>query len=438
MSRRVMFVDDEPHLLAGLRRGLRMKRRDWELFFAGGGEEALAMLADAPVDIVVSDMRMPGMDGGQLLAAVRARYPATARMILSGHADRASIISAVGPTQQYLAKPCDIDVLVAAIERVLAVRELVTDESLRDLLGGVESLPKPPQVYDEMMAISADPDCSLGDVVEVIERDLSTSAEVLRLVNSSFFGLPVKVESVARAVSLLGLETIQGLAVAGAVFRTGGTPPPGLDAGRMCREGLQIGMFCKRFAIAESWPRDAANDAFFAGLLHRVALPLVARAHLGQWSKVRAAASADPWQACETEMEHFGASGTRATAYLLGLWGFSETVVAAIADQPATLTDLTATPAAQLLTLARWRAMAPSAPLPDTPVEDGYLTRERLDRWRSICEEGLDGEEDEEEEDEEEDDAEQEDPQTPQVPAQRGASPVHVPDPHPQHPQSAR
>jgi HD-like signal output (HDOD) protein/CheY-like chemotaxis protein len=380
-----MFVDDEPHLLAGLRRGLHLRRRDWELFFAEGGEEALAMLGENPVDIVVSDMRMPGMDGGKLLAAVRERYPATARMILSGQADRASIISALGPTQQYLAKPCDIEVLVTAIERVLSVRELVTDDTLRDLLGGVESLPKPPQVYDDMMAISADPDCSLSDVADVIERDLGTSTEVLRLVNSSFFGLPVKVESVARAITLLGLETIQGLAVAGAVFGRGGTPPPGLDSRTMCREGLHVGMLCKRFAIAEGWPRDAVNDAFFAGLLHRVALPVVARAQPAAWSQVRITGARDPWQAAELETEHFGASSTRATAYLLGLWGFSETVVAAIADQPATLTDLTATPAAQLLTLARWHGMAPTTPLPEEPVTDGYLTPERLHHWRVIC-----------------------------------------------------
>lgn len=394
MTRRVLFVDDEPHLLAGLRRGLRLRRRDWELHFAGGGEEALGTLAETPVDIVVSDMRMPGMDGGQLLAAVRDRYPATARMILSGHADRQSIISAVGPTQQYLAKPVEIDVLVAAVERVLAVRELVTDTGLRDLLGGVESLPKPPQVYDEMMAISSDPDSDLEDVVQVIEKDLGTSAEVLRLVNSSFFGLPVRVESVARAVTLLGLETIQGLAVAGAVFGQGGTPPPGLDPRQLCREGLQIGMLCKRYAVAEGWPGDTVNDAFFAGLLHRVALPVLAVAQPQAWQQLRGNRSADPWELAGIEAEVFGASVTRATAYLLGLWGFSETVVAAIADQPAVLSDLTATPAAQLLTLARWRAMNPNAPLPDEPVDQGYLTRERLDRWRDVCEQAPDGEQD--------------------------------------------
>jgi len=138
--RRVLFVDDEPHILSGLRRMLRGKT-DWELTFADSAEQALAQLATLPVDVVVSDMRMPGMDGGELLSHVRRLYPSTARLILSGHADREDIIAAVGPTQQFLSKPCDADTLVHAINRVLAVRDLVPDERLREILGDVEALP---------------------------------------------------------------------------------------------------------------------------------------------------------------------------------------------------------------------------------------------------------------------------------------------------------
>ena len=125
--REILFVDDEQLLLDGLRRMLRSKRAEWNMTFINGGEDALEFLSGRSVDVVVSDMRMPGMDGGQFLAAVRRQYPQTARMILSGHADRASIISAVGPTQQFLAKPCDADTLIGAVDRVLALRDVVTD-----------------------------------------------------------------------------------------------------------------------------------------------------------------------------------------------------------------------------------------------------------------------------------------------------------------------
>jgi HD-like signal output (HDOD) protein/CheY-like chemotaxis protein len=384
--RRIMFVDDEQHLLSGLRRMLRSKRDCWDMVFALGAAEALEAMASEPVDVVVSDMKMPRMDGAQLLAEIRRLYPCTARMILSGHADRASIISAVGPTQQYLTKPCDVEVLVAAIERVLEIRELIHDTTMRDLLGGVESLPKPPQIHQEMMAIAADPECRLDDVVAVIERDLATSAEVLRLVNSSFFGLPVRVDSLARAVSLLGVETIQGLAVAGAVFSRGGTPPAGLDPHRLCAEGVLVATLSKRFAISDGWTADAVHDAFFAGLLHKVGLPVLAGANPQSWDGIRRdIGGLDPWRVHDLEVQAFGYGTSRATAYLLGLWGFGEAVVTAIADQPAKLADPSATPGAQILTVARQWATDPQATI--DPVPDGYLTAERLDRWAAVLSE---------------------------------------------------
>jgi HD-like signal output (HDOD) protein len=328
-------------------------------------------------------MRMPGMDGGQLLALVRQRYPRTARLILSGHADRAAIISAVGPTQQYLAKPCDVEVLVEVLERVAGVRDLIHDHVLSDLLGGVDSLPKPPQVYEEMLAISTDPECSLPDVVAVIERDLATSAEVLRLVNSAFFGLPSEVASISRAVSLLGLETIQALAVAGAVFAAGGPPPPGVDLKQLSQRGMQVGQLARRIATAEGWNRQAVGDAFFAGLLFEVGLPVLAGARPQQWAAASARETAGLEDAGELELELFGCSVTQAGAYLLGLWGFHEPVVEAIATQSADPDSPHALPAALLLTFARRWVCHPGQPQPSS--ETGYLTAQRLEHWQELA-----------------------------------------------------
>jgi HD-like signal output (HDOD) protein/ActR/RegA family two-component response regulator len=384
MSRSIVFVDDEENLLAGLRRLLRYRRDVWDMRFAVSGEQALEMLDERPADVIVSDMRMPKMDGAQLLGEVRKRHPRTARMILSGHADRMSIISAVGPTQQFLAKPCDMEVLITSIERVLAISDLVTDEALRDLLGGVESLPKPPQIYEEMLSNACDPECQLEDVVRVIERDLATSTEVLHLVNSSFFGLAKKVDSVGRAVSLLGLETIQGLALAGAIFRAEQPPPVEVDADELCLRGLNVATRCRRYATTDGWPNEAVNDAFFAGLLCEVGLPVLDAAHPDPWAELtilelKASPQHDPWTLDAEQQAAFGCTMTKATAYLLGLWGFPEGVVTAIADQPTRLGSAIS-PAAQLLTVARWRAAGGRGY--DVPIEPGgYVTLERLQRW---------------------------------------------------------
>ena len=93
---RVMFIDDELNILSGLRRMLRGQRGEWDMRFANSGAEGLAAMAERPVDVLVCDMRMPGMDGVAVLAAVRERYPSTARIILTGQTDRESVIASLG------------------------------------------------------------------------------------------------------------------------------------------------------------------------------------------------------------------------------------------------------------------------------------------------------------------------------------------------------
>ena len=103
----ILFVDDEQQILDGLKDLLRKQRKQWSMVFALGGQAALDELTQRPFDVVVSDMRMPGIDGATLLTRVKEMYPASARIILSGHADRDSIVRALPVAHQFLNRPCD-------------------------------------------------------------------------------------------------------------------------------------------------------------------------------------------------------------------------------------------------------------------------------------------------------------------------------------------
>ncbi|MFQ5649735.1 MAG: response regulator [bacterium] len=108
MSTRILFVDDDANVLRGLRRAMFEMSDEWEMAFANSGKDALSTLEKEGFDVIVSDMRMPEMDGAELLQEVSRRYPHMVRIILSGQADKEAIIKSVQPTHQYLAKPCDI------------------------------------------------------------------------------------------------------------------------------------------------------------------------------------------------------------------------------------------------------------------------------------------------------------------------------------------
>jgi YesN/AraC family two-component response regulator len=123
----VMFVDDENRILSGIERSVMMYNPDWECRFASSGPQALTMLEETPADVVVSDMRMPFMDGAELLAQIRDRWPGTVRIILSGYSEPTSTQRMLQVAHQFVSKPCDSTALIAMIENTLTRRHAIED-----------------------------------------------------------------------------------------------------------------------------------------------------------------------------------------------------------------------------------------------------------------------------------------------------------------------
>lgn len=130
----LLAVDDEPNILAALRRVFRAT--GWRILTAGHAQEALALLATEPVDAVLTDMRMSGMDGVQLLERVSQGWPRTARLLLTGQADLASTIDAInrGQLHRYIAKPWNDDELVLTLRQVAERQQLEADKQVLERL----------------------------------------------------------------------------------------------------------------------------------------------------------------------------------------------------------------------------------------------------------------------------------------------------------------
>src|ERR1700729_1872484 len=199
MSMRILFVDDELNILRAMQRSFHGMREEWDMEFASSGAAALESLAKAPADVIVSDMRMPGMDGWQLLAEVKKLYPQTVRLVLSGHADPSSVMLAVGTAQLYLAKPCESGALKAAIVQTQMLRQLLSSDRLALLVGEVGMLPSAPTAFQEILVCMQNPAASLTDAAQIIGRDAAMTANIMKLVNSAFFGSPPPSTTAERA-----------------------------------------------------------------------------------------------------------------------------------------------------------------------------------------------------------------------------------------------
>ena len=122
MNAKILFVDDEEKVLEAIENQLFVKMDDWELAFANSGEQAIEMVKETNFDVVVSDMRMPGMDGAALLSHIRDNHPNSIRVVLSGHAVPEAAIAAIPYAHQYLAKPCKQETLIETIESALHIQ----------------------------------------------------------------------------------------------------------------------------------------------------------------------------------------------------------------------------------------------------------------------------------------------------------------------------
>ena len=197
MKKRILFVDDEPMVLNGLQRTLQKMRREWDMTFVGSGREALEVLGKKPIDVIVSDLRMPEMDGGRLLAEVKKQHPHVVRIVLSGQLDQEMTLKSVRLAHQSLSKPCDAEVLKHTLAKLFALREFLSDDSIKNIISQIESLPSMPAIYTEIVTEMQSDDPAIKKVGEIISKDISMTAKILQMVNSAFFGLFQKIKSPA-------------------------------------------------------------------------------------------------------------------------------------------------------------------------------------------------------------------------------------------------
>ena len=198
--KRLLFVDDEPNILNGLRHRLRRQRARWELVFVDGPLRALEYLERESVDVIVTDMRMPEMDGAELLERVRKGFPHVTRVILSGHAEKSAALKAVAVAHQYLSKPCGAGELERVIERITALQSATDQTEVRRVVGAVGNLPSPPRVYVELAEAMEQDKASIPQVAQILRKDMALCAKLLHMVNSAFFRLPREVSRVEDAL----------------------------------------------------------------------------------------------------------------------------------------------------------------------------------------------------------------------------------------------
>ncbi len=328
---RILFVDDEPNILDGLRRMLRPYRQEWDMDFANNGYEALQRMDQKPFDVVVSDMRMPGMDGANLLQEVSLRYPQIVRFVLSGQSDRQTILRAIGSTHQFMSKPCEPEHLRNVIQRSLTHRNVVRNETVRDRIAQVKTMPSPLDTCQALSRLLEEETPNMEAVAEIIGSDIALLAKVFQLIHSELFGKMQNMQHVGQAVNVLGAEVLTSMLETSDLFTVYDAPPgDSFSLETLNQHGRRVAGLARQIAEESGWSGVRLLDVWLAGFFHDVGRLILLFCMPEDYMPLLQGPPVHGAELCRMEQERLGVSHPEAGAFLLSLWGFTDAIVEAV------------------------------------------------------------------------------------------------------------
>ena len=318
---RILLVDGDAELLQQVRRAFWKRHRGWEVILAASGAEALRALARDAVDIVITDMALPDMEGGELLHQVREFQPGAVRVALADHPMEEWLEKDEGDLHRLFIKPLEPEFLIGAVESLDIEDDETNVRAVRAFVGGIGRIPSLPSLYSDLVALLQREDAGMGEVARLIRRDLGVASQVLKLANSAHGGADRPVSEIGQAVAMLGVDSLKSLVLFRGLISGFDTPrPQGLDLEKLWFHSFQVATGVRRLAVLEGQAR-LADLAFSVGLLHDVGLVVLATDPSGRYQAVLHQAQTTRVPLAVLEHDVYGVDHTQVGAHLLNLWG---------------------------------------------------------------------------------------------------------------------
>jgi HD-like signal output (HDOD) protein len=331
-KKKILFVDDNDNIISGIQRQLRPYRGQWEIFFASSASQALDLMADQAMDLIVTDIMMPDMRGDELLKKVSTAYPGTVRMILSGYADEETLKSGLEVAHQYLSKPCSAETLREAISQVFKIQACVNNPRIIASVGDPNQLPSLPKIYHELNSAIANENTTAGDIAKIFSRDMVLSAKLLHLINSPYFGLNRKISNLTDAVNLIGVKKLNNLVVSVHVKTAFPVNDPTMlrYMEYLWQDAARVAELARLIALSENQQEDRPDQAYLSGLLHNLGLLIFLSRGGNKLKTLLDQMNQTETSVAALETAIFGFTRSEAAAYVLSLWKIPPRIIEAI------------------------------------------------------------------------------------------------------------
>jgi HD-like signal output (HDOD) protein/CheY-like chemotaxis protein len=270
LKQSIYVVDDEALLMEALVMTLRCMGKDWEVTGFTDPAAALEAIKANPPGAVLTDQRMPGMQGSELLEKVRLLSPTSLRLIMSGYVSLKNL-TLITSAHQYIAKPFDLEKLRDLIQRSFAAQQRIINHGLQNVVTSIRAIPSLPQAHHSLLKELEDNEGGNEIVANLIGRDPGLSVKVLQLANSGLFGTGHMVADLLEAVNTLGTEIITSIVLSQSVFQHYETlKHPEVDLQKVWTHCWETGVIAQHLCRHMKLSRVQGEAAFLAGLLHEI------------------------------------------------------------------------------------------------------------------------------------------------------------------------
>jgi HD-like signal output (HDOD) protein len=290
----------------------------------------LDAIKSSPPDLILSDQRMPGMQGSQMLEAARIAAPGTLRVMMSGQV-ALDKLTAVASAHQYVAKPFDTMQLKKMLERTFAARDRVQDKALQTLVTSLRSLPSLPQVHQVLLAELESNRGASAVIGQMVAQDAGLSLKVLQLANSPLFGRDYVISSPMEAVLCLGTSMISAVVLAQTLFKHyHASSHPEFSLEKVWSHCWKTAALAQFYCREQGLPRQVQEEIFMAGLLHETGRLILMDNFPAEYQAACDAARQSHSPLAPRLREIFKTAPSEIAAYLLDLWGMPSTVVTSV------------------------------------------------------------------------------------------------------------
>ena len=260
--KKILFVDDEKRILKSLRR--LFYKTDYNCFFASSGKEALKILKEYEINLIITDIRMPKMDGFELLKKVKKHYPKVTRVALSGYTDKDAIMEAIEANliKLYLYKPWKNEELKEMVYKTFMLEDVLNSKRIFEFINDLDSLPTVPVLFKEINHL-IEKKADVKKITKKIEKDQSVASKILHVANSAYYN--AKTGSISKAIMYIGLLNVKNIVIANAVFDNQAS-----DSVEMLWKHANITNKMAGYIYKKLLLKKIPNNFSSAGLLHDI------------------------------------------------------------------------------------------------------------------------------------------------------------------------